>query len=302
MNGVIIINKPESFTSFDVVAVVRRLTGQRKIGHTGTLDPNATGVLPILLGNATKAQDIVPNHDKTYTAKFRLGITTDTLDIWGTVLSECGRTATRADILSVLDNFRGEIEQLPPMYSAVKVNGQRLYDLARQGREVERKPRRVTVYSLELVDFDEKTQSGTLGISCSRGTYIRTVIDDMGRLLGTGAVMTALCRTSACGYTLADSITLENARKSAENGELAEHIMQTESLFAGYRKITVSDAQAKRFSNGGALDMARTALARANAESGEIIRVSDRQGKFLGLGAADSESGQLKIYKLFLTT
>ena len=299
MNGVIIINKPENFTSFDVVAVVRRLTGQRKIGHTGTLDPNATGVLPILLGNATKAQDIVPNHDKAYTAKFRLGITTDTLDIWGTVLSECGRTATRADILSVLDNFRGEIEQLPPMYSAVKVNGQRLYDLARQGREVERKPRRVTVYSLELVDFDEKTQSGTLGISCSRGTYIRTVIDDMGRLLGTGAVMTALCRTSACGYTLADSITLENARKSAENGELAEHIMQTESLFAGYRKITVSDAQAKRFSNGGALDMARTALARANAESGEIIRVSDRQGNFLGLGTADSESGQLKIYKLF---
>lgn len=302
MNGVIIINKPENFTSFDVVAVVRRLTGQRKIGHTGTLDPNATGVLPILLGNATKAQDIVPNHDKTYTAKFRLGITTDTLDIWGTVLSECGRTATRADILSVLDNFRGEIEQLPPMYSAVKVNGQRLYDLARQGREVERKPRRVTVYSLELVDFDEETQSGTLGISCSRGTYIRTVIDDMGRLLGTGAVMTALCRTSACGYTLDDSITLENARKSAENGDLAEHIMQTESLFAGYRKITVSDAQAKRFSNGGALDMARTALARANAESGEIIRVSDRQGNFLGLGEADSESGQLKIYKLFLTT
>ena len=299
MNGVIIINKPENFTSFDVVAVVRRLTGQRKIGHTGTLDPNATGVLPILLGNATKAQDIVPNHDKAYTAKFRLGITTDTLDIWGTVLSECGRTATMADILSVLDNFRGEIEQLPPMYSAVKVNGQRLYDLARQGREVERKPRRVTVYSLELVDFDEKTQSGTLGISCSRGTYIRTVIDDMGRLLGTGAVMTALCRTSACGYTLDDSITLENARKSAENGDLAEHIMQTESLFAGYRKITVSDAQAKRFSNGGALDMARTALARANAESGEIIRVSDRQGNFLGLGTADSESGQLKIYKLF---
>lgn len=302
MNGVIIINKPENFTSFDVVAVVRRLTGQRKIGHTGTLDPNATGVLPILLGNATKAQDIVPNHDKTYTAKFRLGITTDTLDIWGTVLSECGKTVNTADILSVLDNFRGEIEQLPPMYSAVKVNGQRLYDLARQGREVERKPRRVTVYSLELVDFDEKTQSGTLGISCSRGTYIRTVIDDMGRLLGTGAVMTALCRTSACGYTLADSITLENARKSAENGDLAEYIMQTESLFAGYRKITVSDAQAKRFSNGGALDMDRTALAKANAENGEIIRVSDRQGNFLGLGEADSESGQLKIYKLFLTT
>ena len=170
MNGVIIINKPQKFTSFDVVAVIRKLTGQRKIGHTGTLDPNATGVLPILLGNATKAPDIVPNHDKSYTSKFRLGMTTDTLDIWGAVTSQSDKTATEADVLSALENFRGEIEQLPPMYSAIKVNGQRLYDLARQGKEVERKPRKVTVYRLELKDFDEESQSGTLNISCSKGT------------------------------------------------------------------------------------------------------------------------------------
>lgn len=301
MNGVIIINKPQEFTSFDVVAVVRRLTGQRKIGHTGTLDPNATGVLPILLGNATKAQDIVPNHDKSYTAKFRLGIITDTLDIWGKVISESGNTAVKEDILKVLDNFRGEIEQLPPMYSAIKVNGQRLYDLARQGKEVERKSRKVTIYSLELEDFDKETQSGTLSISCSKGTYIRTIIDDLGKALGTGAVMTALCRTSACGYNLADSITLENARELAEKGEISEHIMQTESLFESYRKIYVSDAQAKRFSNGGELDMLRTTLAKAKAQDKEIIRVSDRQGKFLGLGVADNESNQLKIFKLFLS-
>lgn len=301
MNGVIIINKPEEFTSFDVVAVVRKLTGQRKIGHTGTLDPNATGVLPILLGNATKAQDIVPNHDKAYTAKFCLGITTDTLDIWGNTVSQSENTATRSEVESALASFRGEIEQLPPMYSAVKVNGQRLYDLARQGKEVERKPRRVTVYSLELEHFDEESQSGTLRISCSKGTYIRTIIDDLGRLLNTGAVMTALCRVSACGYSLADSITLENARELAQNGRLAEHIMQTESLFAGCKKIRVTDAQAKRFSNGGALDMSRTALANAEQSDGEIIRVGDRQGGFLGLARVDAESGQLKIYKLFLS-
>lgn len=301
MNGVIIINKPQKFTSFDVVAVIRKLTGQRKIGHTGTLDPNATGVLPILLGNATKAQDIVPNHDKSYTAKFRLGMTTDTLDIWGAVTSQSDKTATEADVLSALENFRGEIEQLPPMYSAIKVNGQRLYDLARQGKEVERKPRKVTVYRLELKDFDEESQSGTLNISCSKGTYIRTIIDDLGKILKTGAVMTALCRTAACGYNLADSITLETARKLAEKGEISEHIMRTETLFASYRKIYVSDAQAKRFSNGGELDMSRTALAKAKAQDKEIIRVSDRQGKFLGLGIADNESGQLKILKLFLS-
>lgn len=301
MNGVIVINKPQEFTSFDVVAVVRKLTGQRKIGHTGTLDPNATGVLPILLGNATKAQDIVPNHDKSYTAKFQLGIMTDTLDIWGEVVSKSDKKATKSEVLTALESFRGEIEQLPPMYSAVKVNGQRLYDLARQGKEIERKPRKVTVYSLELEVFDEETQSGTLNISCSKGTYIRTIIDDLGKALGTGATMTALCRTDACGYSLADSITLENARELAEKGELNSRIMQTESLFAGYKRISVSDAQAKRFSNGGALDMARTALSKATPSDKEIIRVSDRQNKFLGLGITDCESGQLKIYKLFLS-
>ena len=230
-----------------------------------------------------------------------MGITTDTLDIWGKVISECGKTAAKEEVLQALENFRGEIEQLPPMYSAIKVNGQRLYDLARQGKEIERKPRKVTVYSLELEDFDEESQSGTLNISCSKGTYIRTIIDDLGKMLGMGAVMTELCRTEACGYKLADSITLDNARELAEKGEISEHIMQTESLFANYRKIYVSEAQAKRFSNGGELDMARTALSRSKPEDKEKIRVCDRQGKFLGLGIADNESNQLKIFKLFLS-
>ncbi|MGN1138750.1 MAG: tRNA pseudouridine(55) synthase TruB, partial [Ruminococcus sp.] len=150
MNGVLLINKPKEFTSFDVVAVVRKYSGQRKIGHTGTLDPNATGVLPLLLGNATKAQDIVPNHDKEYIADFQLGKTTDTLDIWGQILTETKSNVSRVDFENILEKFTGEISQIPPMYSAVQVNGKRLYDLARKGIEVEREKRKVTVYTLKL--------------------------------------------------------------------------------------------------------------------------------------------------------
>ena len=159
MRGVIVIDKPQGFTSFDVIAVVRRLTGQRKTGHTGTLDPNATGVLPVLLGAATKAQDLIVNHDKEYLAGFRLGMTTDTLDIWGQVKSRCESHISREAVETALGRFRGEIEQIPPMFSAVQQNGQRLYDLARKGIEVARKPRTVTVYRLELLAFDEAEQT-----------------------------------------------------------------------------------------------------------------------------------------------
>lgn len=297
MNGVLIVDKPKEFTSFDVVAVVRRLSGQRKIGHTGTLDPNATGVLPLLLGNATKAQDIVPNHDKSYMAEFRLGITTDTLDIWGEVKSECESSVTREQIEALIPDFTGEIEQIPPMYSAVYHNGKRLYDLARQGIEVERKARKVTVYELKLLSFDKGAQSGTLSVSCSKGTYIRTIIDDIGERLGVGAAMTALDRTSACGYTKADSLTLDELKQLAESGELKSKLMRTESLFSVYPELFVSDAQAKRFYNGGALDTARTALAKVNPADGTIYRVKDRSKNFLGLGIV--RDNIIKIYKHF---
>lgn len=299
MNGIIIIDKPEDFTSFDVVAVVRKISGQRKTGHTGTLDPNATGVLPVLLGSATKAQDLIFNHDKSYVACFRLGMTTDTLDIWGKVTSQKEAYVKKEDILKLLPDFTGEIEQIPPMFSAIQKDGKRLYDLARQGIEVERESRKVTVYKLELVEFDENTQSGSFEISCSKGTYVRTIIDDIGARLGTGAVMTALRRTFACGYTLDDSITLDKARELAEKGELEAHIKSVESLFEMCGYVAVSEAQAKRFSNGGALDMSRTYLKNIEVSNGTIYRVKDRNNKFLGLGIADTDSGLLKIYKLF---
>ena len=299
MNGVIVIDKPQDFTSFDVIAVVRKLTGQRKTGHTGTLDPNATGVLPVLLGTATKAQDLIVNHDKEYFAQFRLGLRTDTLDIWGQVKSESGQRASQKEIEAVLPRFRGEIEQIPPMFSAVQKNGQRLYDLARKGIEVEREPRRVTVYRLELCSFDRESQCGALSVKCSKGTYIRTIIDDIGAALGTGAVMTALRRTSACGYTLDDCVTLDELKELCSSGKAAEKLRAVESLFTDYEALSVSEAQAKRFKNGGALDILRTALRDKNTPDGTTIRVKTREGEFLGLGIVSG--GLIKIKKLFAT-
>ena len=299
MNGVIVIDKPADFTSFDVIAVVRRLTGQRKAGHTGTLDPNATGVLPVLLGAATKAQDRIPNHDKSYLADFQLGKTTDTLDIWGTVTSETPGSVTEDELLSLLPRFRGEIMQVPPMYSALKKDGQRLYDLARKGVEVEREARPVTVYRLELVSFNNETQTGELAVSCSKGTYVRTLIDDIGQALGVGAVMTALRRTEACGFTLSDCVTLDRLRQLCGEGVADSVLLPTDSLFAVYPKLTVSDAQATRFSNGGALDLSRTAL-KNTADDGAICRVYAESGRFIGLGRVCTDENLLKIEKLFI--
>ena len=297
MNGVIVIDKPRGFTSFDVIAVVRKLTHQRKTGHTGTLDPNATGVLPVLLGSATKAQDLIVNHDKTYVAEFRLGLTTDTLDIWGEVKTERESHVVKDEIQQLLPRFTGEISQIPPMFSAVQKNGVRLYDLARKGVEVEREARAVTVYRLELLSFDEKAQSGALSVACSKGTYVRTLIDDLGAELGVGAVMTALRRTEACGYTLADCVTLDELKELCESGEITQKIRPAESLFVSYEAVAVSAAQAKRFQNGAALDIARTALKNRSLPNGEKLRVKDPSGKFLGLGIVSD--GMIKIFKLF---
>lgn len=295
MNGVILINKEKDYTSFDVVAVVRKLIGQKKVGHTGTLDPNATGVLPVLLGTATKAQDIIPSHDKRYRADFRFGISTDTLDIWGEVTDTKHADIKEKELREALRSFRGEIEQLPPMYSAVSVDGKRLYQYAREGKEVERRPRRVTVYSLELLSFDESLQSGTLDIYCSNGTYIRTLIDDIARAVGTFGVMTDLIRYEACGYRLDDCMTLDKLKERVESGDMS-FVRSVESIFEAYDEVTVSDKQAHRFINGNPLDIARTEL-KDRREDKKIYRVKDRQNNFLSLGITDGEL--LKLYKHF---
>lgn len=303
MNGVLVIDKPEDFTSFDVIAVVRGVCGTKKAGHTGTLDPMATGVLPVLLGNATKAQSLMPDSDKAYEAEFMLGVRTDTLDITGSVTARKEARLRYEDIERVLPQFRGEIMQLPPMYSAVSVDGRRLYDLARQGIEVEREKRAVTIERLELLGFDEKTQTGRLSVSCSKGTYIRTLIDDIGEKLGTYAVMTKLRRTLACGYGIDEAIPLEELRalKESQGIEAVQKLIKpTETVFAPYRAVYVSAAQAKRFKNGGGLDAGRTALAKMNKQNGEIFRVYERDGGFLGLGKVNLEKAELGFLKLFL--
>lgn len=302
MDGILIIDKPKDFTSFDVVAVIRGICQTKKVGHTGTLDPMATGVLPILLGNATKAQSLLPDTGKAYEAEFSLGMRTDTLDITGTVTEKRTALASFADIENTLEKFRGEILQTPPMYSAVSVDGRRLYELARQGVEVERKKRRVFIESLELEDFDEKTQSGKLSVSCSKGTYIRTLIDDIGEALGTLAVMTNLRRTLACGYGIDEAVTLDKLKelKSAAGiSAVNELIKPTETVFEPYKPVFVTAAQAKRFKNGDSLSLSRTALAKKNNADGEIYRVYERDGGFLGLGKINLNKDELGFLKLF---
>ena len=211
MDGFIVLDKAEGLTSFKAAAYLRRLYGEKKIGHTGTLDPMATGVLPVALGKATRFIDFLPDENKEYVAALLFGVTTDTLDRTGAVLSRTEANVSEADLLSVLPAFTGEIDQIPPMYSALSVNGQRLYDLARQGVEVERKPRRVTVRELEYLGQTGKNEF-KIRVVCSKGTYIRTLIDDIGKQLGPGAVMTALRRTAANGFTEAEAKTEETLK------------------------------------------------------------------------------------------
>ena len=296
MDGIIVINKPQNFTSFDVVAVMRGVAKTKKVGHTGTLDPMATGVLPLLFGNATKAQSLLPDSSKEYIAEFKLGITTDTLDIWGTIKEEKPVNVSASDIENIIPNFSGNILQLPPMYSAIQKDGKRLYELARQGIEVEREKRLVNIDTLRLLSYDENTSTGKLLISCSKGTYIRSLIDDIGSELGCGAVMTSLCRTSACGFTLDNAITIEQAKELANAGNLESVLHSVEGVFTPYRQVTVSQPQAKRFCNGGQLDLSRLKI--KNLADEEIIRVKF-DDTFIGLGKVDFSNNWLSIHKLF---
>lgn len=297
MDGIIVINKPIDFTSFDVVAVMRGVAKTKKVGHTGTLDPMATGVLPLLFGNATKAQSLLPDSNKEYIADFKFGLTTDTLDITGKILSENSVNVKTNDIINILDDFRGDILQIPPMYSAVQKDGKRLYELARKGIVIEREKRQVNINKLELLEYDKIKHQGKFIIGCSKGTYIRTLIDDIGTKLGCGGIMTALCRTSACGYTLNDAITIEQAKRLSEENNLESVLKSVEGVFTDYRVVKVSTAQAKRFNNGGQLELNRLKI--SDLIDNEVLRVKTYDDKFIGLGKVNFEENWLAIHKLF---
>lgn len=298
LNGIICVNKPQDFTSFDVIAKMRGILRLRRLGHAGTLDPMATGVLPVFVGKATKACDIIPDHDKTYRAGFRLGFVSDTQDSSGKMTEYGNADGIKSEnIEASLGDFRGEIMQIPPMYSAVTVNGQRLYDLARKGIEVEREARPVTIYKFELTGFDEEKHEGTLEISCSRGTYIRTIINDIGEKLGCGAVMTSLVRTAACGFSLSDCVTLEELQANADSGNSAEkYLLPIEKVFADYPSVKLDAHREKLYRNGVKL---KIELMDGSIKCGGIHRVFGADGCFIGLGIANAETMEFTVYKNF---
>ncbi|MCH5195472.1 MAG: tRNA pseudouridine(55) synthase TruB [Oscillospiraceae bacterium] len=294
MNGILAVNKPQEFTSFDVTAIVRKKFGTKKVGHGGTLDPMATGVLPVFIGNATKAADLVSDKSKSYRAGFRLGLRSDTLDIWG-VLSEERPVSVEKDALEeALAKFRGEIEQIPPMYSALKVNGQKLCDLARRGIEVERKARRITIIRLELIEFDGR--DGVIEIDCSAGTYIRSLIDDIGKALGTSAVMTSLVRTKSCGFSLSQCVTVEDI-KTKPVEELI--LWDVDNVFSGYQSIVLDEKQQRLYLNGVRLDAKRLrGTEKAEFPIGELMRICGEDG-LLGVGKIN-EHDELVSVKRFI--
>ncbi len=280
MTGIILLDKPKDITSFGAVARVRRICSEKKCGHTGTLDPMATGVLTIMLGGATRFSELLPSHDKAYIASFQLGTVTDTLDITGKVLETRAVNVTAEQVREKIKAFIGDISQLPPMYSAVSVNGQRLYDLARQGIEVERQARNVTVFSIEMLSENEEKGEYEIAVECSSGTYIRTLISDLGEALGCGAVMTELRRTKANGFSIENAVTLDRLSEAAENGNLEELIIPVDKALEEYPIIKVTAAQARRFSNGGELDLQRLKYPRMLG----YFRIYDPEDKFIGLG------------------
>lgn len=253
-NGILILYKPQDWTSFDVIAKARGILSTRKVGHSGTLDPMATGVLPIFMGRATKAVDMQIIKDKEYIATFKLGINTDTGDITGKIINERDVTVTKEQLVAETENFKGEITQIPPMYSAVKVNGQPLYKLARRGVDadkIERKVRKAIIKSIDFIE-DESLEKNEYKIKvlCSEGTYIRTLVEDIGENLGCGAVLTALCRTKACGYTLEDAITLEELQQARIDNNIENLIVNTDTVFMHLERIDLSKELAIRILNG----------------------------------------------------
>lgn len=283
-NGIVIIDKPQGWTSMDVCAKLRGILHEKRVGHAGTLDPMATGVLPVFVGQATKAVSFAEGGQKVYEAVLQLGLVTDTQDTTGETLEERAVTVTEDKVRAALPRFLGEIEQIPPMYSAIKVNGQKLYDLARQGREVARKPRRITIFDLTLTQNLGNGQYA-LRVVCSKGTYIRTLCHDLGQALGCGGCMAALRRTMAAGFRIEEAVTLERAQEERE-----ALLLPLDEYFRACPRFTVqNETQEKRAYNGNAF----TARGVADGE----YRVYDRAGNFLSLSRA--EGGELHAIKNF---
>ncbi|MBU5228430.1 tRNA pseudouridine(55) synthase TruB [Intestinimonas butyriciproducens] len=286
-NGIIIIDKPAGWTSMDVCAKLRGIFHEKRVGHAGTLDPMATGVLPVFLGRATRAVEFAEQTGKEYLAGLRLGLVTDTQDVTGRVLEERPVTCAPAEVEAALAAFRGEILQVPPMYSAVKIGGKKLYELARKGREVERKPRPVTIHALEVL---ERTGAGDylLRVRCSKGTYVRTLCHDVGAALGCGGTLSALRRTEAAGFGLDRAVRLEDVQAAADRGEAERLLLPVDAYFQDHPALTVGLREERAARNGAAFPW-------RGADG--TYRVYGPAGDFLLLG--ELERGRMRTVKSF---
>ena len=270
MDGIVIVDKPQDWTSQDVTARLRRVFNTRRIGHGGTLDPMATGVLPVFVGRATRGVEFFEHAEKTYEAVLRLGLTTDTEDVTGTVLTEAPVSATDEQIAETLEAFRGNIMQVPPMYSALKVNGQKLCDLARKGKTVERQPRPITIHELTLLERGENTLH--LRVRCSKGTYIRTLCKDIGEALGCGGCMERLRRVQAGEYTITEAVPLQELLDTAEP---EKYLRSVDTMFRNYPAVTLTANQEKRCRNGTPFSVKmEDGTCRAYSQSGEFLMLA----------------------------
>lgn len=294
LTGILLMDKPQGFTSHDVVAKLRGILHTRKIGHGGTLDPLATGVLPVFVGGATKAADFAAAQEKEYVAGFTLGYCTDTQDATGETLQTSGRRAARDEVERALAQFRGPQQQVPPMYSAVKVNGQKLYDLARKGKEVERPARDIIVHEAVLLDFDEAAQKGTLRLTVSKGTYVRTIINDLGEALGTLAVMHSLVRTRSGAYALDQCRSFDEVERAMQDGTMLQLMLPTDSLFLEHPAVQLTGEGAERIARGAVVFPRQTQG--LPEQVGALCRVY-HEGRFLMLGQVrELDKGGLGLF------
>lgn len=298
MNGIINIYKERGFTSHDVVAKLRGICHQKKIGHTGTLDPDATGVLPVCLGNATRICDMLTDKSKEYETVLLFGITTDTQDISGTVLETKDVKLSEADVISCIQGFTGDIEQIPPMYSAIKVGGKKLYELARQGKEVERKKRPVTIHSIDVLSID--LPRVTMRICCSKGTYIRTLCHDIGSSLKCGGTMESLKRTRVGEFKISDSVTLDTVQDWADSGTLDKHIIPVEEIFKDCGMITLKDSADKLLLNGNPFRQHDISDIQMPILKDGLFRVYDSCGNFTAVYYYDPVTKIYRVSKMFL--
>ena len=311
-NGLINIYKEQGFTSNDVVAKLRGILHQKKIGHTGTLDPDAVGVLVVCLGTGTKLVEMLTDHDKEYIAVCKLGVTTDTQDMSGKVLEEKKVNVTRQELSEAIKPFIGDYDQIPPMFSAIKQNGKKLYELAREGIEVERKPRRVHIDAITILDDEKLSSEGlfTMEVKCSKGTYIRTLCHDIGQALSCGAAMQSLVRTRVGAFSLDSAITLSQVEKLRDDNLLEEHIKSPEYIFRDLDKLHVSDSARKLLENGNSFRKENVInedpdgvndkeFAKEMFSDGNMFRVYAEDETFFGIYKYDGRTKQFKVDKFF---